>query len=342
MVKGVAGLVAPGVIGLALLLDKRFIVAVRSRDFWQSLLLAVVIIAPWHIYVFMQHGRDFLAEYIGYHVIKRATTVIEYSDSGKFYYVESLRKNFFPWFYLAPFALALSLRENIKNQTRSRILLLTILIVGGIYTVAQTKLSWYVLPLYPALAILIASTVRRAITSPASIAFGGLAVATVTIALLIPVKMLLIFGAVSLPVILFCLATGRRPFQAIAVVACVLFVTVGLREVRSVFSPKNEPLARLAQLAGSSGVDDRESMILFPVPMPDIEFYRPQPLFYSNRPIQEAHNLEDVARFTEGHQMKRIIVAETFIENLSPFYEVDVLAQEESFVYATITPHKPL
>lgn len=45
------------------------------------------------------------------------------------------------------------------GEKRSRFLLVLVATVFFTYTAAQTKLSWYIFPLYPALAILTASFV---------------------------------------------------------------------------------------------------------------------------------------------------------------------------------------
>jgi len=69
MIKGAGGIIAPAAIVLALAFDKRFSAAIRSRYFWQGVLLACLIIAPWHILMYVRYGRPFIDEYIGYHVI---------------------------------------------------------------------------------------------------------------------------------------------------------------------------------------------------------------------------------------------------------------------------------
>ncbi len=69
---------------------------------------------------------------------------------------------------------------------------------------------------------------------------------------------------------------------------------------------------------------------------PPADYSDPAALFYSNRPILLARTLEDVTRFTDDHQAKRIILEKADLEILSNGYEVYVLAESEPDVYATI------
>lgn len=60
MVKGAGGIIAPAGIMLALVFDKRISAAIRSKHFWQGVMLAVLIIAPWHILMYVWYGRPFM------------------------------------------------------------------------------------------------------------------------------------------------------------------------------------------------------------------------------------------------------------------------------------------
>ena len=336
MVKGAAGVIASAVIILALLIDRRFVATAHSKHFWQGLLLAAAIVAPWHILMFAKHGRVFLDEYVGYHVIARSTRVIEGHVGGRFYYINELQKFFYPWYYLTPFALAINIKENLNSQARSRILLLLLVVVFGIYTVVRSKLSWYILPVYPALSILVASVGIQACRSDESLAFSALVVATLIVALTAPLKIVLLFGLVGVFAILFSIAIRRPAYQWIAFVMCAFFVAVGLDYLRPIFHPTDSPVAKLARIAGSTSPGDREPLIVFSESARHSDYSSPAALFYSNRPILLARSLEDVTGFTTNHQVKRIILNKKDVEPLAKDYEVTVLAESEPDVYATL------
>ena len=336
MTKGVAGVIASAVIILALLSDRRFVATAQSKHFWQGLLLAAAIVAPWHILMFAKHGRVFLEEYVGYHVIARSTRVIEGHGGGRFYYIDELQKFFYPWYYLTPFALAISIKENLQGQSRSRILLLLVVMVFGIYTAAQSKLSWYILPVYPALSILVASVGTQAFRTSESLAFSALVVGTLVVALIAPLKIVLLCGSVGVFAIVFSTAIRRHAYQWTAFVMCAFFLAVSLHYLRPVFRTTVSPVAKLARIAGSTSPGDREPLIVFSRSTRPSDYSDPAALFYSNRPILLARTLEDVNGFTKDHQVKRIILKKNDIEPLAKDYEVNVLAESEPDVYATI------
>jgi 4-amino-4-deoxy-L-arabinose transferase-like glycosyltransferase len=309
MVKGAGGIIAPAAIVLALVFDKRFSVAMRSRHFWQGILLALLLVAPWHVLMYVWYGRAFIDEYIGYHVIARATSTLEGNASGYFYYVGKLVDGFFPWFLLVPFAVVSFIRRNHKDHSRSWVLLLLSVLVFGLYTIIPTRRPWYVVPLYPALAILIAVFISN----------------------------------------LYQNYQSRPSYRRMLTGACAVLIIVGglYSFVSLYFNHKpEEPLAKLARLAHSTSPEDKDSLVLLSGVEP---FYAQVPLFYSNRPVQQAYtssepisedakryvNYENLAEVTQA-STKRIILRREDILSLSLDYHIHVLAEGDSLAYATI------
>lgn len=338
MVKGIGGLIAPMVIILSLLLDRNFLATLKSRHFWQGLLLAFILVAPWHIIMYIQHGQTFILEYLGYHILARATTPLEGNVGGPFFYVQILQKLFFPWFYLLPFAVALSIKENITHKSRSRILFITFFLVFGLYTLIKSKLEWYILPVYPVLAILIAFMVKQAFKTHQSVAFSGLLFGVVMVALVAPLKIVLIFVGLGLLVLLLYLVVKKQlPYQVVAVVMTVFFVLVGIKEIRPLYYKGETPIAQLARIAASTDTSNREPLIVAYFSS-GTELYSPTALFYSNRPIQLASNPKELANFTKDRQNKEIILAKKDIEPFLMDYEVNIMSEAQPLVYATIKP----
>ena len=309
MVKGAGGVIAPAAIMLALIFDKRFNAALQSRHFWQGCLLALLIIAPWHILMYVWYGRSFIDEYIGYHVIARSTSTLEGHASGYFYYVGKLVDGFFPWCLLVPFAVFSGIRKNLQGQSRSWILLLLSALVFGLYTVIPTRRSWYIVPLYPALAILIAAFV----------------------------------------VSLYQSYQSRPVYRRMIAVASAAFIIVGgLYSFVSLYLnyQPEEPVAKLARLAQSTSSNDRDPLVLF---SETEHFYAQVPLFYSNRPVRQTYASsapasEDARRYVNYERLadviqdseKRIVLHRGDIQHLATDYDIRVLAEADSLVYATI------
>ena len=292
MTKGVAGLIAPIIIFLTLLLEKKLSLAVKSKYFWLGIILAVMLVLPWHFALYLKHGQAFLSQYLGYHVIARSLQSIEGHSGGYLYYIWELNKHFFPWFYLAFFALVVSLKEYLKNKKELLIFLLTFAIIIGIYTIAKTKLAWYIVPLYPGLAIFIGLTISKALYSRFSFAFLGLALASLVAIYVTPFKVaflstnsktiLAITGLLILITIL-ALATARKiPYQISVIFMCAVLLLSGIREVRGLYTSKQESIAKLASLVSSENIGSKKLLLVVKL---SSNLYRPTALFYSNRPV---------------------------------------------------------
>lgn len=338
MTKSAAAAIAPVAILLALLCERRLSATWREKYFWYGCGLGLLIAAPWHILMVLTYGRKFTEVYFGQQLFARTTGALEGNTGGRLFYLDILRQYFVPWFYLLPFALLLSLKENLRRQFRSRIFLIVALLVFALYTLVQTKLDWYIIPLYPALAILIASLIEQAFDSPRSIAFGALLLTTAATALLlVPLKVALLFGGgIFCALFFFALRARRFAHRPIAAALCAFLLVAGATQLQEPAPEQQEDsLAQLAVLARSSdGARDREPLIIY-----DnyylTEQFAPTPLFYSNRPILIARTSADIANFTADHQAKRIILAKEFLGSLVS-YKVTTVAEAGAFIYATI------
>jgi 4-amino-4-deoxy-L-arabinose transferase-like glycosyltransferase len=281
----------------------------RARHFWQGCLLALLIAASWHVLMYALHGRSFIDEYIGYHVIARSTSTIEGNASGYFYFVGKLVDGFFPWCLLVPFAVFSGIRKKLKGESGSWVLLILSVLVFGLYTVIPTRRPWYIVPMYPALAILIAALVVN----------------------------------------LYQAHQSRPVYRRLIAIASVAFIIVGgLYSFVSLYlnHKPEEPVARLARLAQSTSANDREPLILF---SETEQFYAQVPLFYSNRPVRQTYASnapasEDAKRYVSYEKLAdviqdsemRMILHRDDVQRLAASYDIRVLAEADSLVYAMI------
>ena len=173
MVKGAAGLIAPAVIFIATITDRRFFSILRSRWFWLGIMVAALIAVPWHLLMYRQHGNAFVSGYLSRHVLNRATTnVNQFNRDYGFYF--SVLKNFFsPWAFILPFALIFARRP------RSFVVLILGLMVFVGYTLVQTKFQWYILPAIPAFAIVTGAFFTRFTQAGTQIKLGVVALALI-------------------------------------------------------------------------------------------------------------------------------------------------------------------
>jgi 4-amino-4-deoxy-L-arabinose transferase-like glycosyltransferase len=150
------GLMAKGAASIVLIITALLFAALErwnstrlGKSFWVGLSLFLALVLPWHLYMFHRFGASFLTEYLGFHVLARATHQIEEHNTHWWYYLWVLLISAAPFILLYPFAVADSLRRR-----ELRVWAIFALVVVGFFTVVQTRLPHYIAPAYPALALL--------------------------------------------------------------------------------------------------------------------------------------------------------------------------------------------
>lgn len=154
MVKSFASLFTPAAIAFALVVDRQVNETLKANHFWFSMLAGLAIIVPWHATMICLHGSAFVNEYFYYHVWSRTTTTLEGHTGPYWFYLRELWAKTHPWWSVAPLAVVFHVWQ-VKRDRFSVVLLALIVFVLGFYTAAQTKMPSYILPVCPALALLI-------------------------------------------------------------------------------------------------------------------------------------------------------------------------------------------
>lgn len=184
MIKGMAAVVIPVAATAHLLVSGSFS-RLRSPWLWTGLAVAAAVCLPWHIQQWWVHGDAFLGEYLGYHVIERIQRPLEGHEGGRFYYLAELLKNQLPWSLPLLPALPWSLRE--LWRSRRSPLSLPLCWAGAVltlYTPVATKISWYLMPAYPAVSLLVGAWLVHVVPCRR---FGRLLGVLVAMVILLPV-----------------------------------------------------------------------------------------------------------------------------------------------------------
>ncbi|MCW4047236.1 MAG: PQQ-binding-like beta-propeller repeat protein [Candidatus Bathyarchaeota archaeon] len=134
----------------------RFFFTKRFALFWR---VGLLVIAPWVIYMILRFGPDFWHSFFVYSGIIRASSTIESHAGGYLYYFSYLVNNENPfWVVLLPFGAGLcAFNAAFKRLKGDTLIIAWIATVLAVFTFAQTKLEWYILPAFPAFAIAISS-----------------------------------------------------------------------------------------------------------------------------------------------------------------------------------------
>lgn len=125
----------------------------RDRYFWLSMLLALAVTVPWHVYETALYGFEFWKNYIGYHVLERYQTNIFGSPALQTDYLFHF-KTFAPLLTVLFITCTLAspvLIKRMQNMPRAGFIasLIPSLSILILFFSAETRAWSYMLPLYP-------------------------------------------------------------------------------------------------------------------------------------------------------------------------------------------------
>lgn len=310
LVKDFAALAVVPALGLALWLDRRLIETGRSLHFWLSIVVALAIVAPWHIYMYQLHGAAFLNEYFTYHVFNRVVTPIEGHKQPYLFYVSQIMEKFYPWWVFMPFAFFFSVRQAVRGRAPSWILIMLIAVVFAFYTAAQTKLFWYILPLYPSMAVLV--------------------------------------GHLFAQIYKLHIGSSAQLSRWIVILLCVGFSYAAIGKIRPYYvkmEDEGSAIKELSLLARKQSTTSHP-VLLFST---DGQLFRQGVLFYSGRHVQQAttsdHLVNLRTRYRDYVKLSDLVTdsAHEILLNrkdLAPLledYEVQIIAESYDLVYGRIS-----
>jgi hypothetical protein len=122
-----------------------------GKTFGLGLLGFLLVVMPWHLAMYHLFGERFLAEYVGLHVLARATGQIEGHTSHWWYYFRVLLATAAPFAVVYPAAI-----YDLWRRMELRAWVIFSLVVIIFFTLVQTRLPHYIAPAYPALAVITA------------------------------------------------------------------------------------------------------------------------------------------------------------------------------------------
>lgn len=122
--------------------------------FFAGMVIFLAAVLPWHLAMWHWFGHAFTAQYLGMHVLERASSQIEGHHTHFWFYLLVLLVSTPPWVLFYPSGVAAALR---KPELRSlRPLAIFSLAVLLLFTLVKTRLPHYIAPAYPALSALAA------------------------------------------------------------------------------------------------------------------------------------------------------------------------------------------
>ena len=169
-----AALLTKGPVGLALPILAMAVILVLARRFsftWAAYLFGAALLAAgiflaWAIPANNATAGEYFRRGIGYHVITRAVRPID-GHGGNFlltlpFYIPVVMIAFFPWILFLPGALSATAGGRVGGKDGRSVLFGWTIPIFLSMSLVATKLPHYILPIWPALSISVAGTIRLA------------------------------------------------------------------------------------------------------------------------------------------------------------------------------------
>ena len=164
LTKGPIAIMLPvGVIFLYLLFTKDLKVTIKRMPVLLSMIVFVIVAAPWYILMYKLHGAGFIDAFFGFQNITRFLQS-EHKMGSQFYYnIPVVFAGFFPWSVFLPFGIWHIFKKlrtpNSRLPTENKHLLFIIiwfLAIFIFFSISRTKLPTYIFPSFISLALITA------------------------------------------------------------------------------------------------------------------------------------------------------------------------------------------
>ena len=161
LVKGVIGLLPVPVIVLALGSRRQWVRVLLARRTWVGAALFLGLVAPWVVARALV-GSDFFVKMLQDDVLRRVREPIEGHGGDALFYVLALRSGLSTSLFVAFLAALAGRLWRLHEADRTeRLLLVWILLIVVGFSAARSKLGWYLMPAYPAIALFVAGQAER-------------------------------------------------------------------------------------------------------------------------------------------------------------------------------------
>ena len=257
---------------------------------WIGLIIGSIPVAFWYTAQFFHYGQSFITTSIVSQSLQRIWTPVENHTGPPWYYPLEILESSWPWLLFFPQSFQLAW-EN-RNLSWAKL----ILVWSSVYLLAisamTTKLPWYVLPVYPALALAVGAYLAEVWHFPPTKSYPRFWVAILTLLAVIgwggsiyfglfaPTRELdigLILAAVAVTMTLAAILVARRDVQFMGILFWGMYVSLMLLmssehwvwELAEAY-----PVKPVAQMIQKSGIKAGEKIYTsYPYNRPSLNFY---------------------------------------------------------------------
>ncbi|HEV7225200.1 MAG TPA: glycosyltransferase family 39 protein [Pirellulales bacterium] len=278
---------------------------------------------PWYSAVGAKTGGQWLTGFLGVHNLGRFLHPMEHHRGPIFYYLIAIAIGFFPWsLFAAPVLGQLKARLAAREDRRLGHLFLACwaAVYLGFFSLAATKLPNYIVPAYPALALLAAVWIEAWLSQPHAASLArklrpawitlGLVGVGVVVGLPLAARYFLdanwALGLAGIPLIAAAAACwrfserGESRKAAIAFGAAAVAFPLSLFGGAAVAVGRHQTSARFAELVHRHATGEAPAIRA-------CGYYRPSLVFYAREPVRQLVEDEQVCRFFREHEQNAFL-----------------------------------
>ncbi|MBD2138932.1 glycosyltransferase family 39 protein [Anabaena sp. FACHB-1237] len=152
LTKGMLVVVLAGIAGLFVIANKQLSL-LKNPFLWIGMFLGNLPAIVWYFAQYQHYGNTFLQVHFQSQAFDRLGTAVEGNTGPIWYYLLELLKYGFPWLLFLPGGLYLSWKN--RDTPWGCLTLIGTIIYLAIVSFMKTKLPWYIMPIYPFLALAI-------------------------------------------------------------------------------------------------------------------------------------------------------------------------------------------
>ena len=158
--KGVIGIAIPGMVFVVYSITAWDWKIWKRLHILSGLILFLAITTPWFVLV-SQRNPEFLEFFFIHEHLQRFTQTAHSRTGPIYYFIPLLLLGFLPWIAQTPAALANAWRERNREFSSGWLLTCWFAVIMGFFSISQSKLPGYIIPVFPALAILVGHNLDR-------------------------------------------------------------------------------------------------------------------------------------------------------------------------------------
>lgn len=143
--------IAFGLIALLILIANRQIYLLKSPYLWLGLIIGQIPAISWYLAQYYKYGDVFIQVHFISQSFDRLSQSVEDHQGPIWFYAFDIIEYTFPWLLFIPGGMVMAWRNSKQNW--SRFALVGSIVYFTIVSLMKTKLNWYIMPVYPFLAI---------------------------------------------------------------------------------------------------------------------------------------------------------------------------------------------